>query len=69
MSPLYIRGGIRLPVVIHVDSRGRIALPKDIREKCGIKPGSHVLVEGCEIVIGGNRLKTILFKASHALRF
>jgi len=32
-------------VVIRVDSRGRIALPKDIREKCGIKPGSHVLVE------------------------
>jgi len=34
-----------LPVVIRVDSRGRIALSKDIREKCGIKPGSHVLVE------------------------
>ena len=32
-------------MVIRVDSRGRIALPKDIREKCGIKPGSHVLVE------------------------
>ena len=34
-----------MPVVIRVDSRGRIALPKDIREKCSIKPGSHVLVE------------------------
>ena len=34
-----------MPVVIRVDSRGRIALSKDIREKCGIKPGSHVLVE------------------------
>jgi len=32
-------------MVIRVDSRGRIALSKDIREKCGIKPGSHVLVE------------------------
>ncbi len=37
--------GLRLSVVVRVDSKGRIVLPKDIREKCGIKPGSRILVE------------------------
>jgi len=34
-----------LSAVVRVDSKGRIVLPKDIREKCGIKPGSRVLIE------------------------
>ncbi len=32
-------------VVVRVDSKGRIVLPKEVREKSSIKPGSRVLVE------------------------
>ncbi|MCD6488417.1 MAG: AbrB/MazE/SpoVT family DNA-binding domain-containing protein [Desulfurococcales archaeon] len=32
-------------LVVCVDSKGRIVLPKEVREKCGIKPGSKVLVD------------------------
>jgi len=28
-----------------VDSKGRITLPKEVRERCGIVPGSKVVVE------------------------
>jgi len=30
---------------VHVDSKGRITLPKEVREKCGIAPGSKVMVK------------------------
>jgi len=32
-------------VTVRVDSKGRITLPKEIREKYGLTPGSRVLVE------------------------
>ncbi len=34
-----------MSVIVRVDSKGRIVLPKDIRDKCGIKPCSRVLIE------------------------
>ena len=34
-----------LSVIVRVDSKGRITLPKEVRERYGIVPGSKVLVE------------------------
>ena len=34
-----------MSAVVRVDSKGRITLPKEVREKCGIAPGSKVMVE------------------------
>ncbi len=30
--------------IVRVDSKGRITLPKEVREKAGIKPGSRLVV-------------------------
>jgi len=40
-----IFGGLILPSIATVDSKGRIVLPKDIREKYGIQPGFKVIIE------------------------
>lgn len=37
--------------IVRVDSKGRITLLKEIREKTGIKPRSKLYVKGKEIVI------------------
>jgi len=34
-----------MAIIVHVDSKGRITLPKEVREKCGITPGTRVVVE------------------------
>ena len=34
-----------MEAIVRVDSRGRITIPKDVRERCGIKPGARVLIE------------------------
>ncbi|RLG74723.1 MAG: hypothetical protein DRO23_05855 [Thermoprotei archaeon] len=34
-----------LSVIVRVDSKGRITLPKEIRKRCNIVPGSRVVVE------------------------
>jgi len=34
-----------LSVIVRVDSKGRITLPKEVREKCGITPGTRVAIE------------------------
>jgi len=31
--------------IVRVDSKGRVTIPKDVRERCGITPGSRVLIE------------------------
>lgn len=34
-----------MSVIVRVDSKGRITLPKEVREKCGITPGTRVAIE------------------------
>lgn len=34
--------------IITIDSRGQIVLPKEVREKAGIKPGDKFAVISCE---------------------
>ena len=31
-------------IIVKMDSKGRITLPKEIREKAGIKPGSKLII-------------------------
>jgi len=31
--------------IVRVDSKGRVTIPKDVRERRGITPGSRVLIE------------------------
>ena len=31
--------------IVRVDSKGRVTIPKDVRERSGITPGSRVLIE------------------------
>ncbi len=47
-----------MSIIVRVDSKGRIMLPKDIRERLGINPGSHILLE-----VRGE--KEILLKVIH----
>ncbi len=40
--------------IVRVDSKGRITLPKEVRERVGIKPGSRLIVytkNGSEIIV------------------
>ena len=34
-----------MAVVVSVDSKGRILIPKEVREKTGLKPGTRVVLE------------------------
>lgn len=38
----------RVDAVVTVDSKGQMVLPKDIREKAGIKPEDKLALIGCE---------------------
>jgi len=38
----------KVAAVVTVDSKGQIVLPKDIREKAGIKPEDKLALIGCE---------------------
>lgn len=44
------RGGrcCRVESVVAVDERGQMVLPKDLRQKAGIKPGNKLGVVSCE---------------------
>jgi antitoxin PrlF len=41
-------GGCRLEAVVGVDDRGQMVLPKDLREKMGIRPGDRLALVGWE---------------------
>ncbi len=41
-------GCCRVDAVVTVDSKGQIVLPKDLREKAGLKPNDKLAVIGCE---------------------
>jgi antitoxin PrlF len=41
-------GCCRVDAVVSVDSKGQIVLPKDLREKAGLKPNDKLAVIGCE---------------------
>jgi antitoxin PrlF len=34
--------------IVSVDERGQMVLPKDMRERAGIKPGDKLALVGCE---------------------
>ena len=34
-----------MSAIVRVDSKGRVTLPKEVRERSGISPGSRVVVE------------------------
>ncbi len=38
----------RIDAVVTIDSKGQIVLPKDLREKAGIKPNDKLAVVACE---------------------
>lgn len=38
----------RIDAVINIDAKGQIVLPKDLREKAGIKPNDKLAVVACE---------------------
>jgi AbrB family looped-hinge helix DNA binding protein len=40
--------GCRVDAVVTMDSKGQILLPKDIRDKAGLKPNDKLAVVGCE---------------------
>ena len=40
--------GCRVEAVLSVDERGQMVLPKDVREKAGIKPGDKLALIGWE---------------------
>jgi AbrB family looped-hinge helix DNA binding protein len=41
-------GCCRVDAVVSIDSKGQVVLPKDIREKAGLKPDDKLAVIGCE---------------------
>jgi antitoxin PrlF len=38
----------RIDAVITIDAKGQIVLPKDLREKAGIKPNDKIAIVACE---------------------
>jgi AbrB family looped-hinge helix DNA binding protein len=38
----------RIDAVISIDAKGQIVLPKDLRERAGIKPNDKLAVVACE---------------------
>ena len=38
----------RIDAVVSIDAKGQIVLPKDLREKAGIKPNDKLAVVACE---------------------
>ncbi len=38
----------RIDAVVTVDAKGQIVLPKDLREKAGIKPNDKLAIVACE---------------------
>ena len=45
-----------MPYIIKVDKQGRLVLPKEVREKAGIKENSQLIYT----VIGGDRTHPII---------
>lgn len=43
----------KVDAVVAIDSKGQIVLPKDVRERAGLKPGDKLAVIGCERKSGG----------------
>ena len=41
-------GCCKVEAVVSVDERGQMVLPKEMREKAGIKPGDKLALVGCE---------------------
>jgi len=41
-------GCCKVDAVVSIDSKGQIVLPKDMREKAGLKPNDKLAVIGCE---------------------
>lgn len=41
-------GCCKVDAVVSIDSKGQIVLPKDLREKAGLKPNDKLAVIGCE---------------------
>jgi AbrB family looped-hinge helix DNA binding protein len=41
-------GCCRVDAVVSIDSKGQIVLPKDLREKAGLKPNDKLAIIGCE---------------------
>jgi antitoxin PrlF len=41
-------GGCRVEAVLSVDERGQMVLPKDVRERAGIRTGEKLALISCE---------------------
>lgn len=41
-------GCCKVDSIVSVDERGQMVLPKDLRERAGIKPGDKLALVGCE---------------------
>jgi len=41
-------GGFKIEALVSIDDRGQMVLPKDIRDKAGIKAGDKLVVVGFE---------------------
>ena len=41
-------GCCKVDAIVSVDSKGQLVLPKDIREKFGLKPNDKLALIGCE---------------------
>lgn len=37
----------KVDAIVTIDSKGQVVLPKDVREKAGIRPGNKLAVIGC----------------------
>lgn len=42
------KGCCKVDAVVTIDSKGQIVLPKDVRERAGLKPDDKLAVIGCE---------------------
>jgi len=48
VSPRAVAGCCSMESVVSVDDRGQMVLPKEIREKAGIKPGDKIAIVSWE---------------------
>jgi antitoxin PrlF len=42
------QGCCNIDAVVTVDEKGQIVIPKDVREKAGLKPNDKLAIIGCE---------------------
>jgi AbrB family looped-hinge helix DNA binding protein len=56
-------GCCRVDAIITLDSKGQIVLPKDVREKAGLKPNDKLAVVCCQNKDNGEVCCLIMVKA------